>query len=52
MSKLRLEIEALEVSTFAVDAKLEAKKELGADSIDTRIPVCTYCSQCNWTAQL
>ncbi|HEU0302254.1 MAG TPA: hypothetical protein VFR37_22545 [Longimicrobium sp.] len=45
MKTLRLDVEALEVTTFEPQ---KVELDVGAGT-DTRPPYCTQCTQCNWT---
>lgn len=47
---LRLQVEAIQVSSFETEAAPGKDKEKGAGNPDTRFPLCTQCTTCNWTA--
>jgi hypothetical protein len=53
---LRLNVEALEVSSFETEAGSGKGKDKGKETTgggggpDTRMPLCTHCTTCNWTA--
>lgn len=49
---LRLHVEALQVTSFETDtppSKGKEKTDTGGGP-DTRMPLCTHCTTCNWTA--